>query len=85
MRYIAVVDGKGGAYGVSFPDAPGCTAMGKTMDEAIAHAVRALAEWTGYATASGLELARTRSVDELREDPEVAEQVAGGAALAVIW
>src|SRR5262245_20402806 len=40
MKYVALVDGKAGAYGVAFPDAPGCAAMGKTMDEAIANAVR---------------------------------------------
>ena len=37
-RYIALIDGKPGAYGVVFPDAPGCAAMGKTIDEALAHA-----------------------------------------------
>ena len=35
-RYIALVDGKKGAYGVVVPDLPGCYAMGKTIDEALA-------------------------------------------------
>jgi predicted RNase H-like HicB family nuclease len=84
MKYVALVDGKAGSYGVSFPDAPGCTAMGKTMDEAVANAVRALSEWVSYASASRQELPRGRSIDELRQDAEVAEQLADGAAFAVI-
>ena len=84
MKYVALVDGKAGAYGVAFPDAPGCAAMGKTMDEAIANAVRALAEWVGYATASRLDVPRARSVDELRNDAEVIEQIEDGAAFVVI-
>ena len=32
MRYIALIDGKKGAYGVTFPDVDGCTAMGATID-----------------------------------------------------
>ena len=83
-RYAALIDGADGAYGVAFPDAPGCTAMGKTMDEAIANAGRALAEWVGYAVASRLELPDVRPVDELRNDPEVIEQLADGAAIAVV-
>ena len=33
MRYIALVDGKTGAYGVVVPDLPGCTSAGSTTDE----------------------------------------------------
>ena len=84
MKYVALVDGKAGRYGVSFPDAPGCTAMGRTMDKAVANAVRALSEWVSYANASGLGVPRGRSIDELRQDAEVAEQIADGAAFAVI-
>jgi len=32
MRYVALVDGKKGAYGVVVPDLPGCTSAGKTVD-----------------------------------------------------
>ena len=82
--YAALIDGACGAHGVSFPDAPGCTAMGKTMEEAIANAGRALAEWVSYAVASRLELPGVRPVDELRSDQEVVEQLAQGAAIAVV-
>lgn len=83
-RYVALVDGEADAYGVAFPDAPGCTAMGATLDEALAGAVRALAEWVEHARANRLEVPRVRSAEELRVDPDVVEQLAEGAALAVI-
>ena len=35
MRYFVMIDGKIGAYGVVFPDLPGCAAMGKTIDGAL--------------------------------------------------
>ena len=43
--YVVQVDGKPGAYGVVFPDLPGCTAMGKTKREALSNAAKALREW----------------------------------------
>ncbi len=42
MRYIALVDGKAGAYGVVIPDLPGCTSAGSTTDEALREAVEAV-------------------------------------------
>ena len=44
-RYIALVDGKKGAYGVVVPDLPGCYAMGKTIDEALRNAASAAVAW----------------------------------------
>ena len=45
MRYPALIDSESGAYGVSFPDLPGCVAMGGTVDEAIENAEGALRDW----------------------------------------
>ncbi len=47
VRYPALVDGEAGAYGVSFPDLPGCVAMGGSVDEALLHAEDSLREWAG--------------------------------------
>ena len=41
-RYYALIDGEAGGYGIVFPDLPGCTAMGATIDEAIGNAAEAL-------------------------------------------
>lgn len=43
--YPAVLErGEGGAFGVWFPDFPGCVAAGKTQEEAAARAEEALAD-----------------------------------------
>ncbi|MCY4439833.1 MAG: type II toxin-antitoxin system HicB family antitoxin [Deltaproteobacteria bacterium] len=44
-RYPAHIDGKKGAYGVTFPDLPGIVAMGKTVDEAMVNAEEALRDY----------------------------------------
>jgi hypothetical protein len=41
LRYLAVLDGEPGAFGATFPDLPGVTAMGSTREAAIANAVEA--------------------------------------------
>ena len=81
MRYIALLDGEAGAYGVSIPDCPGCTAMGATQDEALANAVAALAEWTEDAAGPP---PQPRPLDVLRADPDVAATLAEGAAFVVV-
>ena len=45
MRYPALIDGAAGAYGVVFPDLPGCVAMGATIDEALSNAEDAIQDW----------------------------------------
>lgn len=80
MRYIALFDGTTGAYGISIPDCPGCTAMAATESEALANAIEALAEWVedaGVAPAA-------RDIATLRADPDVAEALAEGAAFMLV-
>src|ERR1035437_10202718 len=84
MRYIALVDGKAGAYGVVVPDLPGCTSAGFTTDEALHNAVEAVRLWVEDAIDDGEELPPPRSVEALRADPEVAAALAEGAALAIV-
>lgn len=78
-RFFALLDGSDGAYGVAFPDAPGCTAMGKTIDEALKNAAIAIAEWV-----EGDEVPESRSIEDLRKDEEVAEQLAEGSAFVAV-
>jgi predicted RNase H-like HicB family nuclease len=79
-RYVALVDGKPGAFGVVFPDCPGCTAMGHTVEDALANAVEALADWADDVDP----MPKPRSVAELRRDPEVREALADGDALVLV-
>ena len=83
-RYVALVDGKAGAYGVTVPDFPGCTSGGSTTDEALRNAVEAMRLWAEDAIADGEELPRPRSAETLRADPEIADALAKGAALAIV-
>ncbi len=69
-QYVALIDGKAGAYGVAFPDAPGCTAMGATLEEAYAGAVEALRKWLSDRVADGLAAPAARSLDAIAADPE---------------
>jgi predicted RNase H-like HicB family nuclease len=78
QRFFALLDGKPGAYGVAFPDCPGCTAMGVDENEAYANAIEALGEWVHDARADGAAPA-PRSVAALRRDPDVKAALAEGA------
>ena len=83
-RYIALIDGEPGAYGAAFPDCPGCTAMGDTVDEAIRNAGEALREWIGDRIAAGKAPPETRSADAILSDPREAEAVAGSKLVASV-
>ncbi|MCJ2069880.1 type II toxin-antitoxin system HicB family antitoxin [Methylobacterium sp. J-030] len=72
-RYTVLIDGEAGAYGVAVPDCPGCTAMGATVDEAMANATAALSEWMADRIAAGLSPPVPRGPDALRVDPALAE------------
>jgi predicted RNase H-like HicB family nuclease len=84
MRYGAIVDGKRGAYGVVIPDLPGCTAMGKTIDEALANAASAATAWATVAKADGMPIPKARPIEVLRRDPEVVAEIAEGGTLVIV-
>lgn len=84
MRYVALIDGSAGAYGVTLPDLPGCTAMGATVEEALAAAVEAMRDWADVVEEEDRTVPAPRSADTLRTDPEVADALAEGAMLATI-
>jgi predicted RNase H-like HicB family nuclease len=75
MRYLGVLDGGPGAYGISIPDCPGCVAMGADEDEVLANAIEALAEWTEDRG----EAPKPSDVEALRNMPDIAETLAEGA------
>lgn len=79
-RYLAIIDEADGMYGVVFPDAPGCIAMGATAEEAIADAGDALSEWMLDWIADGNPPPRPRSYAEI----ERSEGVAAGSVIATV-
>jgi predicted RNase H-like HicB family nuclease len=83
-RYVALVDGKPGAFGVVIPDLPGCTSGGATVDEALRNAVEAVTLWIEDARADGENIPPPRPAEKLRADPEVAAALARGGVLAYV-
>ena len=55
-------------------DLPGCTAMGRTLDEALRHAMGAAGEW-----AQAVSLPRPRLLEALRDYRRVKSAIADGA------
>jgi predicted RNase H-like HicB family nuclease len=83
-RYVAIVDGKPGAFGVVIPDLPGCTSGGDTVDEALRNAVEAVTLWVEDARADGEKIPKPRSAEKLRADTNVAAALADGGILAYV-
>jgi predicted RNase H-like HicB family nuclease len=83
-RYAVLIDGEAGAYGVVFPDVPGCVAIGATVAEALQNAQEALRDFAETSKADGLALPPPRPLEAVRSDPDVAEALADGSALATL-
>ena len=83
-RYVALVDGLPGAYGVVVPDLPGCTSGGKTIDLALQNAVEAVRLWAEDAIADGEALPKAQDAETLRANPEITRAIQEGAVLAYI-
>ena len=67
--YIGLIDGKSGAYGVYFPDLPGCVAMGATIDAAVANAAEAMRDWADATEQKGGAIPAPRAIESLCETP----------------
>jgi predicted RNase H-like HicB family nuclease len=83
-RYAILIDGKAGAYGVTFPDLPGCAAMGRTVDAALVNAAEALRDWIEVTEESMASVPSPRPIEALRKDREVARALRLGAILASV-
>ncbi len=85
-HYIALIHKDADScYGVSFPDIPGVTTAGDTIDEAMRQAadvlVFAAEDWTNSDGSSGFKPPRT--IDQLRNDPEFIEDSRDAVVAAV--
>jgi predicted RNase H-like HicB family nuclease len=80
QSYIAIISKEpGSAWGVHFPDLPGCTSAGATMGEALENAGKALRLWAEDET----ELPKASTLDSLRKRADVREDLACGMAIVV--
>lgn len=84
MRYVALIDGKPGAFGVVVPDLPGCTSAGATVERALRNAIEAVRLWVEDAEAEGEKVPRARMIDAVCRDPDVAAALARGSVLAFV-
>jgi predicted RNase H-like HicB family nuclease len=82
-HYFGLLDGKPGGYGIVFPDLPGCTAMGDTVEEARINAIEAVADWVmemGGAEASP----QPSSLDAVLKSAKGRRAIAEGASLITV-
>src|SRR5688572_9623356 len=83
-RYVALVEGERGSFGLIFPDLPGCVAMGDTLDEVVLRGTEALSEWVIDVVSDGLKLPKARTMDRLMKDSEVQQDLARGSIFVSI-
>ena len=69
-RYVALIDGEPGAFGVVIPDCVGCSAMGDTVEEALDNAAEALRDWAEAIEAQGGTVPTPRSLALIRADAD---------------
>jgi len=82
--YFALIDGEPGAYGASFPNLPGCVAMGDTLDAVKQLAAEALLEWVAMAQLHQEQVPSPSNLDRLISEPEIRAATAEGAVLTHI-
>ena len=83
-RYVALIDGQPGAYGVVIPDLPGAAGMGDTVDQAVASATKGVRLWVETAVESGKKVPPARPIEAVRKDKDVAKALREGAVLASV-
>jgi len=83
-RYVALIDGEPGAYGVTIPDLPGALGMGDTVNDAITSAMEGARLWVETTIERGEPVPLARPIENLRNDPDVIEALRDGAMLASV-
>ena len=71
--YPAIIDKGEHGYGVVFPDLPGCTSAGDTIDEAARNAEQALRGHLEVMIEHGDPVPEPSALDAIERDPEVNE------------
>ena len=86
-HYIAIVEDAGPdeAVGLWFPDLPGCISGGDDVDEALENAPEALAFYEEELIAEGRRLPLPRTLDELKADPEFADDLRNRTVALIEW
>lgn len=69
--YPAVIERAGGGFSVFFPDLPGCTSAGSTMNEAAVNAEEALGGHLLELAEGGDDVPAPTELDQLKHDPQL--------------
>jgi predicted RNase H-like HicB family nuclease len=72
------------AYGMSFPDAPGCFSGADDIDDLFCNAQEALELWLNAMSEEGGEIPRPRDLSELKQDPDWVESFAEAALVIAL-
>ena len=85
--YVAIIEDAGPdhAVGLWFPDLPGCMSGGDDVEEALENAPQALAFYAEELTADGRQLPEPRTLDELKADPEFADDIRDHTPVLIEW
>ncbi len=84
MRYIALIyKDPDSAFGVVFPDLPGCFSAGDTMEEASQNAVEALATHIRWLETDGDPVPSPRPMDAIVADPDLAADLEGAMLIGL--
>ena len=76
-HYIALVHKDlGCAFGVQFPDVPGCFSAADSMDDLVGNAMEALSLW-----AEDEAMPKPRAIEQIVTDPDISGELAAGAFL----
>ena len=71
--FPAIVEAGGEGFGVFFPDLPGCTSAGDTIENAARNAKDALRGHIAAMVRDGDPIPKQRPLDQIEHDPEVVE------------
>ena len=73
VHYTAIIERAGSSYSVFFPDLPGCTSAGDTLQEAALNAEEALSGHLAVSAEHGDPIPAPSDLDAIEIDPEVDE------------
>ncbi|MEY9879159.1 type II toxin-antitoxin system HicB family antitoxin [Bradyrhizobium sp. USDA 329] len=85
-QYVAIIeDADPDTVSLWFPDLPGCVSGGDDVDEALENAPEALAFFAQELAADGRQLPPPRTLDELKADPDFADDLGKHTAVLIEW
>lgn len=86
VQYVAIIeDADPDSVSLWFPDLPGCISGGDDVDEALENAPDALEFYAQELAEDGRQLPPPRALEELRANPEFAEDLGKHTVALIEW